>query len=275
MTNYLSELQIRSEAGDINAQVDLLFRTMYDLSKFGDALSMARNWKHIHPLFGVMYDYWNTRDFNKSFLDFKYIEQTEQNDTINSFALVMVGYCTEKGRGTKQDILVGAKYCELAFAKGNPFAAHNLGIRYWDLGEYEKGMWYLLEASKKFIISSIDKIKNIFGENYHHLTPKAKASALDLFVRLSNDDMVAPFYVKKILVDGHIQWERKYHRFCTDLDMGIGNCDFQTYVLVLLCISKFRNKSSLSHVKLFYKDVAISVIQQSKCLGERLNMIFA
>ena len=86
--------------------------------------------------------------------------------------------------------------------------------------------------------------------------------------------MVAPFYVKKILVDGDIQWERKYHRFCTDLDMGIGNCDFQTYVLVLLCISKFRNKSSLSHVKLFYKDVAISVIQQSKCLGERLNMIF-
>ena len=59
MTNYLSELQVRSEAGDINAQVDLLFRTMYDLSEFGEALSMALKWKHIHPIFGVMYDYWN------------------------------------------------------------------------------------------------------------------------------------------------------------------------------------------------------------------------
>lgn len=97
---------------------------------------------------------------------------------------------------------------------------------------------------------------------------KNKECILDLSVELADDDIKAGRHIKKILISENLKWGMKHHRFWTNFYIGRTGQSFQSYVLLLLCISKFRSMSHLKHIKLFHKDVALSVIKQSAYMGE-------
>lgn len=272
MNKYLGELRSRGDAGDIGAHINLLFRTRYDLGEVINAMVMARELNHRHPICDVMYDLWfdNESDVqaNKCFGDLKAMAQTEENAEIRSIVLNMLGFFYSSGIGIKLDMIEGLKYYELAFSEGNMFAAHNLGLHYWNLGEYDWSIWYLLKASTHFIGQSIQKLERIVYTKYDFLSCKNKELILNQFIECSSDGVSGYSPIQKILAHEHILWNIKHHRFWANLYMGGCGYKFQTYVLLLLCISKYRKTSCLKHMTLFHKNIALSVIKQSACMRE-------
>ena len=59
-------------------------------------------------------------------------------------------------------------------------------------------------------------LQYIVDNHSDHLPPKHKEDILDLFVELSDDEIVDP-----CLIQEQVTWEIKYHRFWTNLNMGI------------------------------------------------------
>lgn len=142
---------------------------------------------------------------NSYFCDFKSIVQDEKDDEIVSWALNILGQFYSYGIGINLDCYEAKKYYEMALVKGNMFAAYNLGIYYWGVRDYEKGIWYFLQASKNFIKLSIEKLKEIVCLSYELLTPKNKARILDLSVELADDDIKAGRHIKKILISENLK----------------------------------------------------------------------
>ena len=72
----------------------------------------------------------NAARSRRYFRELKSIAQTETNVEISSFAMNMLGLFYHTGTCVNINTQKSLKYYELAFAKGNMFAAHNLGVWY-------------------------------------------------------------------------------------------------------------------------------------------------
>lgn len=283
MLEYINDLKRRSQNGEKNAQIILLFKLKFDFYCEEQSDKLCRQWennsiiikglslclapdeqpysvsKHIgsDPYVGLR---------KKGFNIFKSFSSAEPNKIETIYAWYMLGICYSYGIGTQKHIEEGQKWYIKAANYNNELANYTLSTRYSD----NKKIKYLEEAAKQYSSRANHELGGYYYmcknylKAYQHLTNVWELQPTDLSS------------LRLIMMKLNIKWNIDNHRFWSDVKYVITksktvfdhkstvtiDLKFSQQVHILMLISKFRKYSKFTYISLFHKNIALSTIIQ-------------
>lgn len=253
---HLDNLKTESKSGNVEAQINLMFKLYYDHNNDVVASGMCSDLFQTHKMFEAMYYHWGVRDTNKSFDIFISLVKTEKNQTILGFVLCILGlYYINKD---KHQYLT---YHIKAAALDNEWANYTLANHNWSNQNFSQAILHYVQSAEKYNSRALAKLLHIIKFDLIHVNKTNATVILNCLLKL-NDNALST-YIEVILSMGYVEWNIAYHRFWSKFINPVNDTgNFGNKTLLLLLISKFRHTSTLNHVTCFYKAIAISIIRQ-------------
>lgn len=269
MLKYEQELRQKSQLGDENSQIILLFKLMFEYDDESQSRKLLHQLQNRDSLFKGMRNY-AFYEYKRAFEIFNSVCSLKKDTLKTYYAWFMIGRCYYLGRGVEQDILIGIKWYKKAAKKGHDLANYYLGYHYRNIRQYEKAILAFEQSAKCYNRLAIIELADIYTTS---VLSKNLLKAYDYLLILYQPDSHCLDLMAIIMNTANINWDFKNHQYWSNLEWTINTTKFNKsvclksvkfthQVFILMLISKYRHVSNSSYILIFNKFIAVSVIRQ-------------